>query len=61
MKKQLLGFILTLFIINLATQMKSKNNCFRNLNIKLEVVASGKKITKKSQKISFFGFSNLDF
>ena len=27
-EKQLLGFILTLFITNLATQMKAKNNLF---------------------------------
>ena len=29
-KQQLLGFILTLFITNLANQIKAKNNYFRN-------------------------------
>jgi heme/copper-type cytochrome/quinol oxidase subunit 4 len=31
MKKQSLGFILTLFITNLAFQMKAKNNYITNL------------------------------
>ena len=58
MKKQLLGFILTLFITNLATQMKAKNNYFRNLKKKLEVFPFGKNITKK---YFFFDFQILIF
>ena len=58
MKKQLLGFIVTLFIANLATQMKAMNNCFRNLKKKLEVFASRK---KNPPKKFLFGFSNLNF
>ena len=57
MKKQLLGSILTLFITNLATQMKAKNNCFINFKENLEVFASGKRITKKF----LFEFSNPNF
>ena len=62
MKKQLLGFIVTLFIANLATQMKAMNNCFRSLKQKLEVFESGKKnFKKKFQKKFFLWILNLDF